>query len=99
LPIDVFELFFSADLQEEIVRESNRYAKQVMGDQQYQSWTPITVEELKAFFGFSILMGVNHLPSLDPTHNVTSRPYTQYARFQSLLPPSTIYAGNEVSNH
>ena len=36
-----------------------------MGDEQYQSWTPITVEELKAFFGFSILMGVNHLPSLD----------------------------------
>ena len=36
-----------------------------MGDQQYQSWTPITVKELKAFFGFSILMGVNHLPSLD----------------------------------
>ena len=64
-PIDVFELFFSDDLQIEIVRESNRYAKQVMGDQQYQSWTPITVDELKAFFGFSILMGVNHLPSLD----------------------------------
>ena len=64
-PIDVFELFFSEDLQEEIVRENYRYAKQVMGDQQYQSWTPITVEELKAFFGFSILMGVNHLPSLD----------------------------------
>jgi len=32
-PIDVFELFFSDDLQEEIVRETNRYAKQVMGDQ------------------------------------------------------------------
>ena len=61
LPIDVFELFFLDKLQEEIC---NRYAKQVMGDQKYQSWTPITVDELKAFFGFSILMGVNHLPSL-----------------------------------
>ena len=52
-------------MQEEIVRETNQYAKQVMGDQQYQSWTPITVEKLKAFFDFSILIGVNHLPSLD----------------------------------
>ena len=64
-PIDVFELFFSEDLQEAIVKESNRYAKEVMGDEKYKSWTPITVEELKAFFGFSILMGVNHVPSLD----------------------------------
>lgn len=39
--MDVFELLFSNDLQEEIVRESNRYAKQVMGDQQYQSWQPL----------------------------------------------------------
>ena len=61
-PIVVFELFFSDDLQEEIVRESNCNAKQVMGDQQYQSWTPITVDDL---FGFLILMGVNDLPSLD----------------------------------
>ena len=38
-PIEVFELFLSNNLQEEIVQESNRYAKQVMGYQKYQSWT------------------------------------------------------------
>ena len=82
-PIDDFELF-SDDLQEEIVRESNRYAKQVMGDQQYQSWTPITVEELKAFFGFSILMGVNHLPSLDDYWSCDQR--LRYAPIADRIP-------------
>ena len=31
----------------------------------YSSWTKITREELKAFIGFSILMGINRLPSVD----------------------------------
>ena len=64
-PLDVFELFFSHDLQEMIVYESNRYTRQVMGEERYRSWKKITVEELKAFFGFSILMGIDHLPSID----------------------------------
>ena len=64
-PLELFELFFTADLQEKIVDETNRYARQVMGDVRYTSWTKITREELKAFIGFSILMGINRLPSLD----------------------------------
>ena len=57
-PMEVFELFYSEDLQRMIVNESNRYAKQVMGDDKYKEWKKITVEELKAFFGFSVLMGI-----------------------------------------
>ena len=63
-PLEVFELFFSADLQQKIVDETNRYARQVMGDVRYSSWTKLTREELKAFIGFSMLMGINKL-----THN------------------------------
>ncbi len=47
---------------ERIVKESNAYA---MGDEKYDKWSKITVEELKAFLGFSVLMGINHLPSLN----------------------------------
>ena len=37
-----------------------------MDPDKYDRWTKITVEEFKAFLGFSILMGINHhLPSLD----------------------------------
>ena len=64
-PLEVLELFFSSDLLEEIVDQSNIYAKQVMGDEDFKKWRRITVQELKAFLGFHILMAVNHLPSLD----------------------------------
>ena len=76
-PSEVFQLFFNEDLQEQIVDESNRYAKQVMGEEAYQKWSPITVEELRAFFGFNILMGIVHLPAID---DYWSRdPHTRYA--------------------
>ena len=64
-PLDLFELFFSDDIMTEIVEETNRYAEQVMGEERYREWRKITKEELKAFFGFSILMGIDHLPSVD----------------------------------
>ena len=54
-PLDVFELFFSDDIMTDIVKETNRYAEQVMGEDRYREWRKITKEELKAFFGFSIL--------------------------------------------
>ena len=47
------------------MEQSNLYAKQVMGDIKYKSWTKITVEEIKAYFGFMLLMGMVPLPSLE----------------------------------
>ena len=35
-----------------------------MGEEKYSSWRKITLEDVKAFLGFSILMGINVLPSL-----------------------------------
>ena len=63
-PLDVFTLF-SSDLMEKITNETNRYAKQVMGNEMFRKWNRMTVDELKAFLGFHILMAMNHLPSLD----------------------------------
>ena len=65
LPVDVFDLYFSPDLMCEIVKQSNAYAKLVMGPEKFDKWEKITVEELRAFLGFNILMGINHLPSLN----------------------------------
>ena len=31
----------------------------------YREWKKITKEDVKAFLGFSILMGIDHLPSVD----------------------------------
>ena len=35
-----------------------------MGSEKFQKWTKISVEEMKAFLGFSILMGICQLPSI-----------------------------------
>ena len=83
-PSDVFQLFFDRDLQEEIVRESNKYARHVMGEEAYKKWTPITLEEFRAFLGFNILMGIVHLPAID---DYWSRdPRTRYAPIADKIP-------------
>ena len=55
-----------------------------MGEERYQMWKKITTAELRAFFGFSILMGINHLPSID---DYWSRdPQLRYAPIADRIP-------------
>ena len=62
------------DILQHIVNETNRYALKCMGEALYNNWVEITVEELEAFFGIMILMGLVRLPSIrdywrrDPTY-------------------------------
>ena len=64
-PSGTFDMLFTPALMDTIVEQSKLYAKEVMGDDKYSSWVKITREELKAYLGFCILMGINHLPALD----------------------------------
>ena len=48
-----------------IVEQTNLYAKQTMDEGQYAKWHDVTVEELKAYLGFFVLMGILKLPSID----------------------------------
>jgi len=48
----------------EIVKQSNLYAKQVMGDK-FQKGHAMTRNELISLLGFYMLMAINHLPSTD----------------------------------
>ena len=50
-PLDVFELFFPDDLVDFIVEESNRYAREAMGDEKYTEWVKVTAAN-KGFLGF-----------------------------------------------
>ena len=61
---ETFFLFFTPMLLELIVEQSNKYAAECMGEEKYAKWNEITVEELCAYMGFMLLMGVVHLPSL-----------------------------------
>jgi len=60
----VFSLFFTDDICSFIVEQTNLYAQQVLGEK-YRDWEAVTVEDLRAYFGFMILMGIVHLPALD----------------------------------
>ena len=63
-PSAVFKQFFTDDICAHIVEQSNFYAHQVLGSDKYSKWNPITVEELRAYFGFRICMGIVHLPAM-----------------------------------
>ena len=64
-PSDTFQLMFTPGFLDTIVTQTNLYAKEVMGEDKYRSWVKITREELRAYIGFCILMGINHLPAMD----------------------------------
>ena len=64
-PSEVFELMFTPSVIDTIVEQTNLYAKQVMGDDKYAAWEEVSTDELKAYLGFCILMGINQLPALN----------------------------------
>ena len=61
--IDTFRLFFTMTLLSTIIEETNRYARQVLGEN-IKSWTDVKEEDILAFLGFTVLMGINQLPSI-----------------------------------
>ena len=61
--IGTFRLFFTTAVLTAIVRETNQYAQQVLGDN-IGSWANVNEEEILAVLGFSLLMGINQLPNL-----------------------------------
>ena len=65
-PVITFSSFFTDELLTTIAEETNRYAAQY-ASQQPSSNRPewkTSVEEIKAYFGFMVLMGINQLPEM-----------------------------------
>ena len=59
-PLSLFSLFFDDDLISLIVRETNRFAEQALQGKD-EVWST-NAEEIRAYLGFLILMGINELP-------------------------------------
>ena len=75
--VGAFFLFLTRALLEYIVLQSNKYAFECMGGEKYEKWEKITIDELTAFMGFMLLMGIVRLPS---THDYWKRDeVTHYA--------------------
>ena len=66
LAVDVFQLFVDNRMLGNIIRETNRYACQLLQarNKDVRSWKEVSLEELKAFLGLLIAMSIHRLPSL-----------------------------------
>ena len=62
--LEIFKLFFTPAPIDLIVEQTNLYARQTMSNELYTKWEAVTAEEISAYMGFMILMGINHLPAL-----------------------------------
>ena len=60
--LGIFSLFFDDNLVGMIVEETNRYAEQCLRETNKQCTA--NAEEIRAYIGFMILMGINHLPEI-----------------------------------
>ena len=62
--LDLFRLFFTSTLISMIVDQTNSYAHKVLGDVARDKWSDVMAEDIWAFLGFALLMGINRLPQL-----------------------------------
>ena len=60
----LFSLFFPDELIQLIVDETNRYAKECLASKGSDEHWETNIEKLKAYLGFTILMGLNKLPHI-----------------------------------
>ena len=61
-PLDIFSLLFTPSIIDHIVCETNRYAEQCLADTNKEWHT--NSDEMRAYLGFSILMGIVHEPEM-----------------------------------
>lgn len=60
-PVEIFQIFFPESLIKSIAIETNLYASQKNSN----NWSDISLEEVKAFLGIMIMMGLSPLPDAD----------------------------------
>uniref|UniRef100_A0A1X7UCR2 PiggyBac transposable element-derived protein domain-containing protein n=1 Tax=Amphimedon queenslandica TaxID=400682 RepID=A0A1X7UCR2_AMPQE len=63
-PLQVFRLFFTSTILQLIVNETNCYALLCLGQEKYQMCDPVNEEDILAYFGNMILMGLIKLPAI-----------------------------------
>ena len=65
-PLELFCKFFTDEVWDLMMVETNRYAGLNLPGQQYASiWDDVTVDDMKTFVGLLILMGILRLPRIE----------------------------------
>ncbi len=82
----LFCRFFTDEVWKLIVTETNRYAATIVGNTAHaRPWYGVTVEEIKAFFGIVIMMGILKLPQLE-LYWSTKHPHISTPGTSSVMP-------------
>ena len=63
-PLQVFRLFFTSTILQLIITETNRYALLCLGQEKYQMCEQVNEEDILAYFGIMIVMGLIKLPAI-----------------------------------
>ena len=63
-PLEFFGLFWEPCFFELLAEETNLYAQQKQATKPERKWYPTTAEEMRAFVGGNIIMGIDHKPEL-----------------------------------
>ena len=63
-----------------IVEQTNAYAHEVLGDAAGDKWSDVTAEDIRAFLGFALLMGINRLPQLRLYVTIHAKRYHKSAK-------------------
>ena len=104
-PLEMFRHFFDDDLLQVIVRETNLFAAQSLAAANKNTTWETNTAELKAYFGFMIIMGINRLPEIrdywamdDKLHNpfiasrITRDRFEEISRYLHFVDNSTLPA-------
>ncbi|KAL9977680.1 hypothetical protein ACROYT_G015112 [Oculina patagonica] len=89
---DVFKKFFNDEILDVIVTETNRYDPQKLEGEALDKWQDVTLNEIKAFLGVCIVMGVNHLPSTADCWS--SDPFLGNEEIQKVMPKNRFENGS-----
>ena len=79
-PARILPYMVQALLYATIVRETNVYARQVLGDGASEKWTNVDADDISAFWGFALLMGINRLPVTSVLEHQPAVPLSPHRR-------------------
>ncbi len=81
-PLECLHLFLPKEFYDKLLIETNRYADQQRVNDT-NPWKPVSMEELMAFIGINIAMGIISLPSLDDYWSV--EPILSHSWFRVIM--------------
>ena len=102
-PLEMFSTFFDEDVLSLIVRETNLFAAQSLAAANRDTTWETDLDEIKAYLGFMIVMGINKLPEIrdywamdDKLHNtfiasrITRDRFEQISRYLHFIDNTTL---------